>query len=67
MSLNLDLRHTQALQSMDLPTMDPEKPVDLGAARVHSSNKEYKDLQDKSSGKELWTENRKWKESRHLE
>ena len=65
MTSNLDLRHTQAHRLMGRPTTEPQKPADLGATGGTSRSKRYKDLQEKTSGKDLYLENKEWKEVRH--
>ena len=66
MTLNLDLRHTQAHRLMGRPTTEPQKPADLGATGGTSRSKRYRELQDRSSGKGLYLENKERKEVRHL-
>ena len=58
MTLNLDLRHTQAHRLMGRPTTEPQKPADLCATGG--------DLQDRSSDKDLYLENKERKEVKHL-
>ena len=65
MTLNLDLRHTQAHRLMGRPKTEPQKPADLCATGGTSRSKRYKDLQDRSSDKDLYLENKERKEVKH--
>ena len=51
---------------MGRPTTEPQKPADSGSTGGTSRSKRYRDLQDKSSGKDLYLENKERKEVRHL-